>query len=407
MKHIAKKCTAILLTMIMLLGMVVPMSVGADDTATEPTYPTYADAIDGDLLYRVNFNGDSYWKPTTKNGSAAVNEVIDDGTQARTATSSSQQGHFGTEVKGLYFDETSKYTITFETSKSTTYKGLIFSCSDITASMYGQSKTNQIGVEIYGTSAAQNIGIRCYDKRHLVYDAAIADVSSCNVSDVTMMSHAVEIDCENRTIKFYQLGLDNEWFKVNEHSYENCSLPTNAEYYENENYKEPLKLLFFQTAHAANHLWKDVEIRKGNIISTSAKDMSENAFQFKTNDDGSKNLRIVSAIDSANYSRIGYEIKINGEAVSAPAMTAVYSSLLATYGGGTSEITLETLGYHAWNIDGVEDGYLTSFVIKEIPSDDTFELSLTPYTDTLDGDPQFGDEVVYIVNVANETVTRK
>ena len=417
MKHVTKKLTALLLTMLMLLGAVVPMSVGAGDAAVEPTYPTYAEAKDGDLLYRVNFNGDSYWQPTSQTSSGLKpNVVSDDGTQA--LMTDAAVGHFGTAVNGLYLDETSKYTVTFEANTVTNtsmYKGIAFSAANITGNVYGRTAYKQIGVEFFKDSKGCRLAYRTYTKRGYVVEG---DVTYYNGSNGDMRSYAIEIDCENRTVKYYVLTPENTWSMVKEFSFETSELPTTAEYWVNGEYKEPFKLLFFRSGNAGSHCWNDVEIRKGNIISTGAMDMSENAFQFKTNEDGSKNLRIVSAIDSNNYTRIGYDVKINGAKVSAPAMTAVYSSLLATYGGNQSEITLETLGYHLYDendyyenaeiTDKVESGYLTSFVIKDIPSGTTtFELSLTPYTDTLDGDLVYGEEVVYTVDVANQNVTKK
>ena len=53
MQKTIKKTIALLLTVVMLLSLGIPM-VGAVE-ATTATYPTYAEAADGELLYKVDF----------------------------------------------------------------------------------------------------------------------------------------------------------------------------------------------------------------------------------------------------------------------------------------------------------------------------------------------------------------
>ena len=61
------KLVSIALAIFMILPMLFALVVSADG----PAYPSYADAQDGDLLYKANFNGDTYWvNPGTETGKA-------------------------------------------------------------------------------------------------------------------------------------------------------------------------------------------------------------------------------------------------------------------------------------------------------------------------------------------------
>ena len=63
MKNTMKKILCIALVLMMAIPMLA-INIGAT------TYPTYAAAADGDLLYTANFNGDSRWAPSTESAIA-------------------------------------------------------------------------------------------------------------------------------------------------------------------------------------------------------------------------------------------------------------------------------------------------------------------------------------------------
>ncbi len=135
--------------------------------------------------------------------------------------------------------------------------------------------------------------------------------------------------------------------------------------------------------------------------------MSKTWYQFKANEDGTKDIRIVSAIDSLNYDSIGYNVTmkytVNEEAKSYTetlALKNVYTSLTAKY--GTEVVTLETLGFDK---DG---GYITAFVIRNVPADiGELTLELTPYQVGIgEAEPTTGDMITVTFDVANGTVVQ-
>lgn len=135
--------------------------------------------------------------------------------------------------------------------------------------------------------------------------------------------------------------------------------------------------------------------------------MSENFFQFRTGEEGKKDIRVLSVIDSLKYEGIGYTVvmkfTVDGEektVTETKALKNVYESVTAAYGNGTEVYTLDKLGFDK---DG---GYFTSFVIKNVPAAlGTLTVELTPYQIGVDeSDATVGDTVVYSIDLANETV---
>ena len=135
--------------------------------------------------------------------------------------------------------------------------------------------------------------------------------------------------------------------------------------------------------------------------------MSENFYQFRAGENGKKDIRIVSVIDSLAYGAIGYNLTmkftVNGQEKTVTenmALKNVYTSLTAKY--GAELVTLETLGFDK---DG---GYLTSFVIGNLPTDiGTLTVEFTPYQLGVDAtEPTVGETVTVVFDLANETVTR-
>ncbi len=135
--------------------------------------------------------------------------------------------------------------------------------------------------------------------------------------------------------------------------------------------------------------------------------MSKHWYQFKDNGDGTKDIRIVSVIDSLYYESIGYTVTtkciIGGEEKSSTeslSLKHVYNSLTEKY--GTEMVTLESLGFDE------NGGYLTAFVIRNVRTDIgnvTFEL--TPYQVGVgETEPTTGTTVSATFDVANETTVQ-
>ena len=128
--------------------------------------------------------------------------------------------------------------------------------------------------------------------------------------------------------------------------------------------------------------------------------MSDVRWQAMDNGNGSRDVRFVSAIDSLNYTKIGYNVTIKYQDKSFDKngfdLKHVYTSLLASY--GSDVVTLETLGYDN------NDGYITAFVIKNVPTDvGDITVELTPYQAGPDGEPVMGDKVTKVLTVEDLT----
>ena len=392
MKH-TKKLIALFLTTLMLIGAITPMSVSASTVDNS----LYDNANDGDLLYRVDFRGDDMWQPNviSTDGVPTVTASADGSSMSTTNT----KGNIGGEVKGLYLNSTTKYTITFDTYKGSYAHGIAYSYEDGKADSVFTSVAGKLSTEIIFNSNAPKTKMMSYTTTtgRIAMNSNNSVVDAYQLNGKDMWSVAVEIDCVNTVMTLYILS-NSGWRKVTDYNWQEKEAEKGGAVPAGCLDNEPLKLTFWQGAQASQ--WANVEVRKGNIISTGNRNMSDVKLQFKTNNDGSKDLRVVSVIGSTDFSRIGYNVKINGTAVEMPEMTKVYTSLLATYGGGTSEVTLETFGYHK------NAGYLTSFVIKGIPAGtESFTLELTPWTDTKDGEPVSGETILLTINAVGETAT--
>ena len=121
-----------------------------------------------------------------------------------------------------------------------------------------------------------------------------------------------------------------------------------------------------------------------SIESVFVKAMSKAWVQFKDNGNNTKDMRIVSVIDSLAYKNIGYDVVIkyteNGQQKTITKndlqLTEVYDSLTAKY--GTETVTMATLGCDA------NGGYITAFTLKNIPTNiGEVTIELTPYQTAL------------------------
>ena len=124
MQKTIKKTIALLLTVVMLLSLGIPM-VGAVE-ATTATYPTYAEAADGELLYKVDFNDKSRFNYDVKGSVAGSVTPSTDGT-ALTIKGDSNKFTVGGEIANLPLQNT-VYTVDFSLTLgdrgSTTYFAL-------------------------------------------------------------------------------------------------------------------------------------------------------------------------------------------------------------------------------------------------------------------------------------------
>ena len=120
MKNSIKKILCISLV----LMMAIPM-FAINTSAANKTYKAYADAQNGDRLYKADFAGDDYWNPSKENGSkfADRGDVTSpnltatpdatDTTKANFTASGSGHNFWGDEVKGLTLGADYNYTIKF------------------------------------------------------------------------------------------------------------------------------------------------------------------------------------------------------------------------------------------------------------------------------------------------------
>ena len=103
----------------------------------------------------------------------------------------------------------------------------------------------------------------------------------------------------------------------------------------------------------------------------------------QTNDEGTI-IRFVSAVDSLDYAKAGFEISVTvgGEAKTVTVeITKVYETLLAKGEKFDSSVF------------GVENGYLFAYAVSDVPSTDT-EFTVRAYVVTNDGETLWGQQKV-------------
>jgi cell division septation protein DedD len=109
-----KKLLVALLALIMIIGCV-PTAFAADASPVKD----YATAKDGDLLYTVNFKGDSAFTPAVIYGTHMDFVVSEDGSAVTikgNGTDDQKMSFWGGKIAGLDFDETKIYTMTYKAS---------------------------------------------------------------------------------------------------------------------------------------------------------------------------------------------------------------------------------------------------------------------------------------------------
>lgn len=131
-----KKFLCLVLITIMTLSLVVSVGASTSDNSAQTTYKPYDEATDGELLYKANFSGDSYWKPSKDKGAslagrydAAQTIIVTpdpiDSTRAN-VTSNIYAGfnYWGDKVSGLPLGEEYNYTVRFTLTTNSTTEGL-------------------------------------------------------------------------------------------------------------------------------------------------------------------------------------------------------------------------------------------------------------------------------------------
>ena len=106
-----KKALSSILAVIMIAALLIPAAA----TETSPEIDLYTPAADGDLLYTVNFTGDSMYEPGRSVFADADVEVtldqLDTGKVTLKGLTDKAQGRWGAEVKGLPLNEKTAYTL--------------------------------------------------------------------------------------------------------------------------------------------------------------------------------------------------------------------------------------------------------------------------------------------------------
>ena len=196
-----KKLICLALTLLMVVPMLA-MVVSANTT----TYKTYAEAADGELLYKANFNGDDRWQPSAENASqnagwgegnwACDNITVTpdsaDSSKATVAVSPKGNTAWGDDIEGLPIGPGYKYTVKFTVvSTNGSAQGI------------GLFVDGQTGIYAQSTKARIQRGGGKYDKDYTSYDGG----STSN------QDYAVVLD--EYTLSIYA-KLNGAWFKIDE-----------------------------------------------------------------------------------------------------------------------------------------------------------------------------------------------
>ena len=202
MRKTMKKTIALLLTVVMLLSLSIPM-VGAVE-ATSTTYPTYAEAADGDLLYKINFNENKYTYSYINNTTATTEASTDGSTLTLKSNTTSAAYHtVGGEVAGLPLTGSSVYTVEFSTTlPSTGFVGLAPAAN--TTSLVG------------GYGFAVKAGSAKRDTADFSNGKMSGWSNYTNIDDTdSKYSFRLVIDETNETVDFYYLNTSKEWINLN------------------------------------------------------------------------------------------------------------------------------------------------------------------------------------------------
>jgi len=161
----------------------------------------YEYALFGDLLYTVNFNGDSYYSPASTSGSLTVTPDSQDSTKAVIqANTNNAQNRWGGEITGLPLGINNAYTITWTETRNDNVDGAIGIYADNVYGSYGYLVKHKL---MYNGS---NIG--SHDYITYTNKSILAAATAC---DGTPQSFAMEVNAQDKTIKLYISDYNNVW----------------------------------------------------------------------------------------------------------------------------------------------------------------------------------------------------
>ena len=404
----------------------------------------------GEPLYELNFNNEQFNYSVCGTTLGDIT-TLDNGTalkiRGKTGASTAKTFTIGGELAGLPLNDTSVYTIDFDVTMAgnanTTYLGLAPAFKDGNVDRKGTYafvlRTNYVQLENTFSNAGNSSKVNFVNPAAEQTDAGIK------------VSFRIVVNAVTDTVDFYYLNTNSQWVKAQTgegftpnieklnmyfsvYNENEDAVLSNVKIYGETRYVEVIdgdtsEYLTLEkniteytlpTATKEGNMfcgWKvngseDI-IKSGTTVSTKnlysvekvfVPVMSEIWWQAAKiydgeTDTGKRDVRFVSAIDSLDYKSIGYDVTItyggNSYDNNNFDLKHVYSSLLASY--GAEIVTLETLGY-----DGTNGGYITAFVIKNVPNSvGDITVELTPYQVTTDGTKVTGEAISVTLTAEN------
>ena len=195
-----KKLICIMLTLL----MVVPMLAMTVNANTATTYKTYAEAADGELLYKANFNGDDRWQPSTETAianagwewtnSTNMTATVDPENSGKATIALSQQANaaWGADISDLPLGEGYNYTLKYTVS-----------CADGSKPI-GVLFDGHYGAYAYSVKGRlQRNGNALNGHSYKDYTASTAD-----------QEYAIVVTGDTYTFDFYMKDAEGKWTKV-------------------------------------------------------------------------------------------------------------------------------------------------------------------------------------------------
>lgn len=194
-----KKLICLALTLLMVVPMLA-MVVSANTT----TYKTYAEAADGELLYKANFNGDDRWQPSTETAianagwewtnSTNMTATVDsaDSGKATIALNPAGNAAWGADISNLPLGAGYNYTVKYTVS-----------CADGSKPI-GLLIDGHYGAYAYSVKGRlQRNGSALSGHSYKDYTASTAD-----------QEYAIVVTGDTYTFDFYMKDAEGKWTKV-------------------------------------------------------------------------------------------------------------------------------------------------------------------------------------------------
>ena len=205
-----KKALSSILAVIMIAALLIPAAA----TETSPEIDLYTPAADGDLLYTVNFTGDSMYEPGRSVFADADVEVtldqLDTGKVTLKGLTDKAQGRWGAEVKGLPLNEKTAYTLYYTVTRSSTINekdpALGIAVDDVFG-FYGYSYNTRF-LEKGKTLAGHNT---------IKYvDSGIAAEGDTYSTGESVQHYALEVNGQKVTMKLFVMDNTGAWVLADE-----------------------------------------------------------------------------------------------------------------------------------------------------------------------------------------------